>query len=492
MILLLSGHSFRFELENICRVFFPDQKIGRCANASPKGRLRMIPPATVVLTQIDARDILTVCLYHQRGKRTLCKRVSQAEEHELCLAKMLYVLLRRLTGYTPPWGLLTGVRPSKLMLRLRRDCGADEAVRYFQNQLWVSPAKTALAQTVALAEEPILAQTRINSFSLYISIPFCPSRCSYCSFVSQTITRGSAQKLIPDYINALCDEIAVAGTIAAALGLRLESCYIGGGTPSILDCAQLAQLFAALQSYFDMQSCKEFSFEAGRPDTITPQKLDSIQRAGIQRLSINPQSMSDDILRRVGRLHTAEDIVQCYERARSMGFKSINMDLIAGLPRDTAEGFRQSLLALIALRPQNITVHTLALKRAADLAAQGIAPDAARTTSEMLAIAQELLPEAGYAPYYMYRQSKSLGNLENIGWALPHGACRYNIDMMEESHTILGCGAGAVTKLKDPHSDKLERVFSLKYPYEYLTRFQELLARKERIKIFYLNNTIIN
>jgi len=394
------------------------------------------------------------------------------------MAKMLFTLLRRATGYTPPWGLLTGVRPAKLMLRLRRDEGEMQAERRFREGLWVSPEKTALAAAVARTEEPILARTTPRSFSLYVSIPFCPSRCSYCSFVSHTIERASARKLIPKYVEKLCGEIAYTGKIAEGLGLRLESVYVGGGTPGILLPEQMERVCGALKESFGRPG--EFSVEMGRPDVLTQEKLQVLKEYGATRVCVNPQSLDDAVLARAGRAHTAAEFIGAYEMARAAGF-ALNCDLIAGLPGDTPAGFEDSLRKIIALRPGNITVHTLALKRSAALEEIHGAEDC----TEMLGRASELLSEAGYAPYYMYRQSRSLGNLENIGWSLPGGACRYNVDMMEESHTILACGAGGVTKLKAPGGDYLERVFGLKYPYEYLARFEELLARKERIKGFY-------
>jgi len=472
MILYILAHPYHFEMENLCRVFYPGERL-RVARGPqrPTGRLRVIPASPAVLTRSGEVKLFT-------GRRRLSIARPPGDNPELSMARMLFTLLRRATGIMPPWGLLTGVRPAKLMLRLRRDEGKTQAERYFQNVLWVSPEKTALAAAVAKAEEPVLARTAPRSFSLYVSIPFCPSRCSYCSFVSHTIERPSAQKLIPAYVEKLCAELAYTGQIAGELGLRLESVYVGGGTPGILSAEQLEEICDALRESFARPG--EFTVEAGRPDTLTPEKLRVLREYGVGRLCVNPQSLDDAVLAQAGRRHTAAQFYVAYEMARGAGF-ALNCDLIAGLPGDTPAGFAGSLRRIAALRPENITVHTLALKRSAAL--EEI--DGAEGCAEMLGIAAQLLPAAAYAPYYMYRQSRSLGNLENIGWSLPGRACRYNVDMMEESHTILACGAGGVTKLKAPGSDYLERVFSLKYPYEYLARFDELLARKERIKAFY-------
>ncbi|MDR2687071.1 MAG: coproporphyrinogen dehydrogenase HemZ [Oscillospiraceae bacterium] len=477
MILYVLHHPYHFEMENLCRVFYPGESL-RVEKNTPRrlrGRSTLKGGAIAAVTGV-ARGRIEAKLF--AGRRRLSITRPPGENPELTMARMLFALLRRATGDTPPWGLLTGVRPSKLMLRLRRDGGAPRAEQYFRDALWVSPGKTALAAAVAEAEEPILARTSPRSFSLYASIPFCPSRCSYCSFVSHTIERPSAQKLIPAYAEKLCEEIARTGQIAGALGLRLESAYIGGGTPGILSAQQVGKICGALEGSFGRPG--EFTVEAGRPDTLTPEKLRVLRAHGVTRLCVNPQSLDDAVLARAGRRHTAAEFYEAYALAKEAGF-ALNSDLIAGLPGDTPAGFEGSLRGVIALRPENITVHTLALKRSAAL--EKI--HGAAACAEMLRAASALLPAAGYAPYYMYRQSRSLGNLENVGWSLPGRECRYNVDMMEESHTILACGAGGVTKLKAPGSDYLERVFSLKYPYEYLARFGELLGRKARIKAFY-------
>jgi len=478
MLLYVLNHPYHFEMENLCRVFYPVDNLRVVRGLQkPIGRLRVIATSPAVITRVGQVKLFA-------GKRRLAITGPPGDNPELTMAKMLFTLLRRATGYMPPWGLLTGVRPSKLMLRLRRDKGIPEAERYFRDALWVSPEKTALAAAVAQTEEPVLARTASRSFSLYISIPFCPSRCSYCSFVSHTIERPSARKLIPAYIEKLCAEIAHTGQIAMELGLKLESAYVGGGTPGILSLQQLEIICITLGECFELPG--EFTIEAGRPDILTPKKLRVLHEHGVTRVCVNPQSLDDAVLARAGRGHTAAQFYEAYEMAKEAGF-ALNADLIAGLPGDTSEGFTESLRRIIDLGPENITVHTLALKRSAALRrseALGEIHDA-ESCAEMLRTASILLPAAGYRPYYMYRQSRSLGNLENIGWSLPGQECRYNIDMMEESHTILACGAGGVTKLKAPGSDYLQRVFSLKYPYEYFARFDELLKRKERIKAFY-------
>jgi oxygen-independent coproporphyrinogen-3 oxidase len=376
------------------------------------------------------------------------------------------------------------------MLKLRREMGSIAAYRDFTNRLWVTPAKAALAAAVAAAEEPLIEMTRANTFSLYVGIPFCPTRCSYCSFVSHSIGTPEAKKLIAPYLEKLEEEICRTAEIADRLGLQLASVYIGGGTPTTLSAEQLERLLKQITACFGAGAENEFTVEAGRPDTITREKLDALRG---KRISINPQTMHDSVLEAIGRKHTAVLAVECYHMAREMGFTQINMDLIAGLPTDTAEGFADSVRQVAALRPENVTVHTLALKRSSVLKATADPFRGAQEIAAMLQSAEETLSAAGYRPYYMYRQSASLGNFENIGRTLPGHICRYNIDMMEETHTILACGAGAVTKLvgqthaeDEPSGPPLLRVFNYKYPYEYISRFGELMERKKQITDFYL------
>lgn len=483
MILLnLCGHDFHYETENLCRVFYPDETIRIVYDAPETGcitaRMTETPEGFDFAVRTD-RDCETGFL----PKNTPDLRDAQ----ELTVATLLYRLLSRQFGYTPPWGILTGVRPSKLMNTLLQDMNEAEAKRYFREKLLVQDGKTDLTAAVARQESRIIETSRPDSFSLYLSIPFCPSRCSYCSFVSHSITGAGAKKLIDPYVKLLVEEIRQCGDIAKELGLHLETVYIGGGTPSILTPEQLDAVCGALCENFPMASAREFTVEAGRPDTITKEKLLSLKRAGVSRISINPQTLNDAVLQRIGRRHTAAEVLESFRLARSLGFDNINMDLIAGLDGDSAESFRQTLCGIIDLSPENITVHTLALKRASRLVTEenGSASGGAVAVAQMLDEVQRQCTESGYIPYYMYRQSRCVGNFENVGWCREGFEGLYNIFMMEETHTVLACGAGAVTKLRDPHSNHLERIFNFKYPYEYISRFDELTARKARIKSFY-------
>ena len=287
-------------------------------------------------------------------------------------------------------------------------------------------------------------------------------------------------------MDLLSEELRITGEIAKKIGVKLESIYIGGGTPTTLSAEQMEKVLNSINNNFDLSSCREFTVEAGRPDTITEEKLYVLKNSPIDRISINPQTFNNSVLQAVGRRHTAEDTINIFNMAREMGFNNINMDLIAGLPTDTIEGFRHSIDTAINLDPENITVHTLAVKRSSTIGQNTpkIAVLNANIASEMLGYTYDKLYEK-YHPYYMYRQSKSAGALENVGWAKDNRECIYNIFMMEECHTILSCGGGAVTKLKAPKGNEIERIFNFKYPFEYISGFQELIDRKKRITDFY-------
>ena len=487
MNLVIDNHTFQYETEKLLRVFFPSTKIAvtdrrnneaDCVVTSlrplPGGASLRVSYALLGKTAAKAQDVSAAeCVFGER----------EADLYERRMVQLLYDLLRALTGYTPPWGILTGVRPAKLMLTLSNRFGEEAATGYFRTELRVSAEKTALALSVAETEMPITLESGPRSFSLYVSIPFCPSRCSYCSFVSHS--NEQAKKLMPRYIDLLCRELEATAALAKQRDLHLETVYIGGGTPTALSAEGLRTVTDAIRANFELTPQTEFTIEAGRPDSVSDEKFDVITAAGATRISINPQTFSDDVLRTIGRRHTSAQTEEALRMARRHGFCNINMDLIAGLPTDTPASFRQTLEKTLSFSPENVTVHTLAHKRASTLVTRQLETGSVEAAEEMLSYAMRRLTEEGYRPYYMYRQSNCLGNLENVGWAKPGYACRYNIFMMEETHTVLAVGAGAVTKLRSPFSVDLERIFNHKYPYEYIDRFDELIERKGRILTFY-------
>jgi oxygen-independent coproporphyrinogen-3 oxidase len=481
MTLVIDGHDFHYEMENLCRVFYPNDKINVVTEPSDDDVLAY----TGLKPRPDGSSLLTVRLKigdFSRSGGELLPTGTAEDETKRRMAVMLWQMFSERLGYRPGWGILTGVRPVKLYGRIAGERGEDAASEHFTEKLLVSREKTELARATWDHEKKLLALSRPDGFSLYISIPFCPTRCSYCSFVSSSVEKTF--RLIPDYVKLLCKEIRRTAEIAGALHLRLQSVYFGGGTPTALTAEQLADLIGAVRESFDLTDCREFTVEAGRPDTITAEKLEAMKAGGVTRISINPQTLNDEVLRVIGRKHTTAQTLAAYSLAREHGFGNINMDLIAGLPEDTPESFQNTLQGVLRLNPESITVHTLALKRAARLSHEG-EPGKAEAASEMLTFADEVLPRAGFQPYYLYRQSRMVGNLENTGWAKPGYENLYNVFIMEECQSILACGAGAVTKLRDPGSDRIERVFNFKYPYEYIDRYEEILNRKERVKEFY-------
>ena len=474
MKLLVLNHKFHYEMEKLVRIFMPDEKIEVVYD-------KAIDDFNL-LTAVE--DEITVTVNFDGFFKTLIAPL--CDDDEMQMGRMVYALLSEYTGFSPKWGVLTGVRPSKLLINTEKTMGREKTEEYFKTDLLVTQEKFHLARSVADQEERIIATSRPDSFSLYISVPFCPSRCSYCSFVSHSIENEKAKKLLPQYVEYLVKELEITGEIAKANGLKLESVYVGGGTPSTLSAEQLKTVTDAVNNNFDLSPCREFTVEAGRPDTITEEKLRVLKDSPVDRISINPQTFVNSVLQAVGRRHSAEDTTEIFNLARKIGFRNINMDLIAGLPTDTYEGFCYSVDTALQLDPENITVHTLAVKRASGIGQNSpkIAAQNAVLASKMLDYTYEKLKN-DYYPYYMYRQSKSAGSLENVGWAKTGTECIYNIFMMEECHTILSCGGGAVTKLKAPKGDEIERIFNFKYPFEYISGFEELVERKKRITEFY-------
>lgn len=477
MNLYVKNHNFHFELENLTRLFFPNEKITVIRDFSE-------PQPPYIYTEVSDKITISVNIGSFNKSETAVKKLTD-DDNELVSAQLLYKLLCDFTGLTQPWGILTGVRPVKLLRRLAEESSEEQAVKKFEKDFFVSNEKIALSRETEHNERKILELSKPESFSLYVGIPFCPSRCSYCSFVMASIER--AEKLIEPYTKLLCEEIKRTAEIANKLGLRLETVYFGGGTPTTLSAEQLDTVLGTVNNSFDMSTCREFTVEAGRPDTIDIAKLFALKENKVDRISINPQTVNDEVLKTIGRKHTAQQFFDAFELARKCGFDNINTDLIAGLPTDTPESFKNSLDSIVRLNAECITVHTLCMKRASRLTTEGVTLDLqqARDAREMLAYTQNILGQNEYIPYYMYRQSRMVGNLENVGWSKRGFESLYNVYIMDETHTILACGSGGVTKLKRNNPDYLERIFNFKYPYEYIDRFDELIQRKSGIMQFY-------
>ncbi|MBQ2614506.1 MAG: coproporphyrinogen dehydrogenase HemZ [Clostridia bacterium] len=381
-----------------------------------------------------------------------------------------------------PWGILTGIRPAKIATNLLLEGKSkEEILLHFIKECETTPEKAALAYEIACRELAIEKQMEKNGISIYIGIPFCPTRCLYCSFV--TCGTRQAAKLIPDYVTALKKEIAYVGDLLSKHNRRIETVYMGGGTPTTLSAEQLETLFCQMEASFDLKFCKEFTVEAGRPDTITPEKLEVLKKHGAERISINPQSMKQETLNRIGRAHTPEQIREAVKMARIFDFSCINMDVIAGLPGESLTDFCDTLKEVEELSPENTTVHTMSIKRSSRLHEylKDYPLTPAQEVAEMVDFSQEFLRKQGKHPYYLYRQKNQLGNLENVGYAKEGFDSLYNIYIMEEIQTILALGCGGVTKTVNRDTNRIERIFNVKEPQDYLLRLDEMLERKASV-----------
>ena len=473
MVLYIIDHPYHYEAENLCRVFYPFDTVTVQHEFMPSDENRMVYTA-------EENGEYIVRIEDADGKTE--RKAKVGAETEYGMMSLLFDAFCAHTGKMPRWGMLTGIHPIKLLRQLTEQHGEAEVARLFREKYFVSNEKTALAVRTLRAQKPITDKVRENDYSLYISVPFCPTRCAYCSFVSQSVEK--AKKQIPEYHRLLLEELKETAKVADALGLNLRAVYVGGGTPTTFSAEQLSEMIRVVKDSFDMSQCEELTVEAGRPDTIDRAKLDALLKSGVSRISINPQTLQDNVLENIGRRHTAQQTVDAFHLAREAGFTNINMDLIVGLPGDTYETFCDTIEKVIALDPENVTVHALALKRSSFITQSGEINKAhadAALADRMMAYAEKRLTERGLEPYYLYRQSRMAGNLENTGWAKPGTECAYNIFTMDETETVLACGAGGVTKLKNPYSEDLSRIFNFKYSYEYISRYPEILELKEGI-----------
>ena len=477
MDLIINGHNYKYETEKVIRLFYPHEKILFLYDSA-------VDNNRYILTDVSDTAV-TVDINIDNCHFTETKKIVDNQKVELIIAGSVFKILQKITGRTPRWGLMTGIRPTKLYRSFKNSSDINNAVTVLKDNYLISDEKLKLCTTVSDIEETIINQSNKNSYSLYISIPFCPTRCRYCSFVSHSIEKTA--RLIPEYIDKLIEELKITSIIASNLNLKLETVYIGGGTPTVLQPVQLEKILIALYEYFDMSNIKEFTVEAGRPDTVTAEKLQVLKKYNVTRISINPQTFNDVTLARIGRNHTSLQTENAFNIARSVGFDNINMDLIAGLEGESYDDFVRSVNKVLYFCPESVTIHTLSLKTASYLAEDGDKLDSSvqNDVSKMLSFGYKQLFDSGYMPYYMYRQSKTIDNLENTGWSLKGKECLYNVFMMDETHTVLAVGGGAVTKLKQPNGDYIDRIFNFKFPYEYINRFDELIDRKQYIYDFY-------
>ncbi len=468
MNLTISGHDDLYGVEQLLLSLFPQR-----ADVTAVSRLCRGKRWLSAITEISAG-----------GKKTRAVKRMQTKDESVRLRRRIlqqsvyFAALPHLET-VPAWGALSGVRPTKLSTQLLLAGGSEkDADKLLKEVYFVTPERRKLAIDCSVSTVSAVKQTEDRDISLYVGIPFCPTRCSYCSFVSRTV--GKRTDLLDPYLQALYKELECTGKLLASSGKTVRTIYIGGGTPTTLSSQQMAELLDAIGSTVDLSRCIEFTVEGGRPDTLDAEKLRTIYAHGADRMSINPQTMVDSVLKACGRPHTGEDILRRYRQAQDAGFKAINMDLIAGLPQDSLAGFRYSLDTVASLRPANITVHTLALKKGADLFEKRVKLPSYEEVAQMVAYANETLRALGYKPYYLYRQKYMSGSFENVGWSRDGLDCLYNIYMMEETHSILSLGGGGMNKVNLPDGT-LQRFHNPKFPEQYIQQIDSVLSQKEEL-----------
>ncbi|HIR54269.1 MAG TPA: coproporphyrinogen dehydrogenase HemZ [Candidatus Scatomorpha intestinigallinarum] len=487
MRLYFSGHDCRYAAEQSLLMLFPGEK-PEYPEGSPSGeRCELRVGRGAKYTVCTALLVRSGAAFRGRAQ---AENPDPADEYALrgCenrLVKLAFYRAALASGLPrPEWGSLSGVRPAKLMdAYLREGLSPRAAKGRFMREYFVSGSRAQLCLDAALAAQEAARSLDERDVCLYVGIPFCPTRCAYCSFVSQSVEKS--MKLMEPFLDALLLDIRATAAETRRAGLRPVALYMGGGTPTTLSAAQLDRLCAALEREFDLSALREYTVEAGRPDTITAEKLRVLRAHGVGRVSVNPQTMSDSVLEAIGRRHTAQDIVDALALVRECGGFEVNMDLIAGLPTDTAGGFSRTLDAVLSLAPENVTVHTLSLKRGSGLTLAGRPLPEAGEVRAMLDEAMERLAGSGYAPYYLYRQKNMAGGFENVGWTKPGSENLYNICIMEELCSILAMGAGGSTKLVADGGKRIKRFIAPKYPQEYINAAPGFAAGKERIGEFY-------
>lgn len=469
MILKINGNIKPYYIQTLSMIFFPGVKFPEDEEDTPD-KLKAVLDMKETENEIEAHVTLSQGEKSVSASECVKKGTHDDDRTRKIASGSAFMKAGvEFTGFTPPWGILTGVRPAKVATELIENGRTpEEAASEIERDYFVSPVKAKLAADVSAAEKKLITDDIRRECSVYVGIPFCPTRCAYCSFVSYT--SPGLLKLIPDYLNALSRDIDGIFGVIRELGMKVRSVYIGGGTPTILNASQLDMLLSCINK--NISGVDEFTLEAGRPDTITADKLKVAYEHGVDRMSVNTQTMNDEVLRKIGRAHDSEMFLKAYEIAKNSGIPNINVDLIAGLPYDTTESFMNSIDRVIELDPENITVHTFSVKKSSEFKTEGMFDPASVIAAESVEYSQNALAKNGYLPYYMYRQKNTVGNLENVGYSKAGHEGLYNVYMMEEVHSIFASGASSVTKLvslPDENGNvRIERFFRPKYPYEYL------------------------
>ncbi len=468
MKLTLQGHDDLYAVEQLQLSLFPDHTEGQALSTLHRGNTWLTATAKIT---IDGKTAV--------GRRRIKASEETVRSRRRALQQSYYLAAKQLLPVIPPWGALAGVRPTKITTKCLMEGGTlSDADQLLKDVYYVTEDRRKLALDCSQSTAKAASLLQQNDVSLYVGIPFCPTRCAYCSFVSRTV--GKRTELIAPYLEALLEEIRSTAHLLAKTGRTVRTIYIGGGTPTTLSSQQMALLLDTIRENFDLSRLIEFTVEGGRPDTLDAEKLRIIAAGGADRMSINPQTMIDSVLRASARPHTAADVLRAYKEAESAGFKAINMDLIAGLPGDSFEGFQYSLDTVAALNPANITVHTLALKKDADLFQHRQNLPSAQVVTQMVDYACQTLRSLGYKPYYLYRQKYMSGSFENVGWSRDDLDCLYNIYMMEEVHTIVSVGGGSISKLCVPDG-KLVRFPNPKFPEQYIENLSTVLEKKREM-----------
>ncbi|MDR2357526.1 MAG: coproporphyrinogen dehydrogenase HemZ [Oscillospiraceae bacterium] len=488
MKLCLRGHDYKYAVEQIMLAMFPGELPDYSRDGAGGGLracVRLGYGAVYATASVSITGGGDVGRGYARVRRAaLTDALERDRLLQSAVKRAFYKAAVAVSGTRPVWGSVTGIRPAGVAAGLiKRGATERGAVRALRRTYHVAPERAALCVDAARQAAEVESGLPDRAAMLYVGIPFCPSRCAYCSFVSHSVEKSGA--LIAPFLGALRAELGAVAGLARSLGLSIFAVYVGGGTPTILTASQLDGLLGDVSALFSLADAREFTVEAGRPDTITREKLNVMRSRGVTRISVNPQSMSDAVLDAIGRRHTARDAVRAVEDARTAGFDDVNMDVIAGLPSDTASGFAATMDSVLALRPENVTVHTLSLKKGSRITLDSVPVPDGGAVSVMLECAASRLRAAGYFPYYLYRQKFTSGGFENVGWSLPGHAGVYNVCMMEELRTVLACGGGGVTKLVDRASGRIKRVFNPKYPYEYVERIESIIGRKTEIEVFF-------
>jgi oxygen-independent coproporphyrinogen-3 oxidase len=494
MKLRLIGHDYKYAVEQIMLALFPEQRPEYLTDnhAGSDKTKEMHLESRLSINPVYAQAVSAM---HLNGK--ISRGIARIKREKLTSKLVSDRLLQRIIKQSfyraaasfleapPVWGSLTGIRPTQIAAKaIKSGKKADKVAKTLAREFYVSPERAEMCLQAAKEAIKLEHTLEPRDIALYVGIPFCPTRCTYCSFVSNSVERSFG--LIGPFTDMLLREIKETADIVNKLGLRIVTVYIGGGTPTSIPVEALESVLSKLKEAFDLSHLREYTVEAGRPDTITKRKLEIISRSGADRICINPQSMSGKVLSAIGRKHTPEDVQEAVRHIKRTG-ASLNMDIIAGLPEDTSDGFRKTLDTVLELAPSSVTVHTLSLKKGSHIMLENTSIPSGTDVATMLDYASGRLQKSGYKPYYLYRQKYTSGGFENTGWCLPGNEGIYNICMMEELCSVVAMGGGAVTKLVS-HEGRIERIFNAKYPREYIMQTSKLEDKIKKISGFYIGS----